>query len=389
MNWQDRAAPVLITVFPLVVVPGIDRPFSTPKTLLLGGIVCAGAVAAAATGRLKRPRMPAAFTLSFCAYLLTIVVSALIGDFCSQQALRLSLLGAGWFLLLVSVQPRADYIVRAVALSCSLVAALALLQYAGFDPFTAMGLSGPVGGGPRMRVFSTIGNPDFTAAVLVAGIFPSICLAENSSCRTIFWVATILEGLAVFATGSRAAIPGILAGSIWLGAAKWRPNRAWLGAGTLVILGLLVLAPSRTLISTVDGRLYILKVSAPHLFERSSFGYGPGGFEPKYIQWETDYWTSGIGSAADRRFAQLQEHAHNEYIETVVDNGLAGFFTFLSLLVSFFLFAFRGSRKGLVAAASAGVAALCAVALVDFPFHRPTELFLFWTLSATVFLQGG
>ena len=79
-----------------------------------------------------------------------------------------------------------------------------------------------------------------------------------------------------------------------------------MAGGVLLIAGLFFLAPSRSLTATIKGRLYIWKVNAPHLLERPIFGYGPGGFEPKYIEWETQFWRLGKGTARGERLVQLR-----------------------------------------------------------------------------------
>ncbi len=64
---------------------------------------------------------------------------------------------------------------------------------------------------------------------------------------------------------------------------------------------------------------------------------------------------------------------------------------FLALVLSFLVFGFRRARRGrfdLSTGATVGVVALLAVAPVDFPFSRPAELFVFWTLLAMGYLTG-
>lgn len=388
MKWLDGAVVAAVTVFPLVVFPGIDRPFSTPKIFLLGVLLIAGALIAAGMGRLRWPILPSGFHISLTAWFCALIVSALWGEFVSHRALWISLLPVGWFLLLTVLGTRPVHIASAVALSATVVAAVALLQYVGIDPFVVFGLAAPAQGGPRMRVFATLGNPDFVAAFLVSCLPLSLVLGKITGRRVLFELGALLQALAVFATGSRAAVLGIAAISLWLGVSIRFSNRLWMAGGVLLIAGLFFLAPSRSLTATIKGRLYIWKVNAPHLLERPIFGYGPGGFEPKYIEWETQFWRLGKGTAEDRVFVQLQEHAHNDYIQVLIDTGLAGLLSLLSLLSSFFIFAFRrirSTRDNLIAGASAGVAALAVVAIVDFPLHRPTELFLFWTLASFVF----
>jgi putative inorganic carbon (HCO3(-)) transporter len=391
-KWLRRAVVTMVTLFPLVVLPGIERPFSTPKIVLLGGFVVIGGIYAAGTGHFRWPTLPRGFRLSLIAWPSVLAVSAVIGEFVSQEALWLSLFSMGWFLLVIALRPKSAHIAMAVAASCAATAAIALFQYLGLDPFRLLGWPAPPYGSPRMRIFGTLGNPNFVAAILVAGMPLSIHLGKLLKPRALYPFAIALEVAAVFATGSRAAIAALIAVLVWLGALgqfwRWR----FMAAAALIIIALLPFMPSRSFMNTLDGRFYIWRVTASHLFERPLFGFGPGAFEPKFIEWETGYWRDGRGSADQRKFSGLQAHAHNDYLEIFVDSGFAGVLSLLFLLGSFFVFAFQQAKSasgGLSAGASVGVVALASVAMVDFPLHRPAELFLFWTLIALVYLEAG
>ncbi|MCL4402692.1 MAG: hypothetical protein M1436_08535, partial [Acidobacteria bacterium] len=72
------------------------------------------------------------------------------------------------------------------------------------------------------------------------------------------------------------------------------------------------------------------------------------------------------------------DHAHNDFLEFWVDLGLIGLVA-LGILVGWILCrAWRGGGDD--GGAWGGVAALLAIACVDFPFHRPAEWGLFWLL---------
>jgi O-antigen ligase len=390
-KWLRWAVVAMVAIFPLVLIPGIERPFSTPKIYLLGGfVVIAGACAIGACRR-GWPALPRGFRLSLIAWPCALSVSALSGEFVSLEALWLSLFSIGWFLLVVTLRPNPLHIAMGVAAACAVITIIALLQYVGLDPFRLFGWTTPLYGSPRMRVIGTAGNPNFVAAILVAGMPLSITLGTLLKRRILFTILSFIEIAAVFATGSRAAILALAVVLLWLVAIKRFANLRMMALGVLIIFSLLPFMPSRPLMTTIDGRLYIWRVTSGHLLDRPLFGYGPGGFEPKYIEWETNYWRDGRGSADERGFASLQAHAHDDYLETLVDGGLACLVSLLSLLSSFLVFVFHRAREPggeLVTGASAGVVSLAAVALVDFPLHRPTELFLLWTLMALAFLAN-
>lgn len=243
-----------------------------------------------------------------------------------------------------------------------------------------------------MRVFATLGNPNFVAAFLVAVMPLAIALGKIFERPVPFSILLVLDAAAVFATGSRAAILALAVVLLWLAVLRRLVNWRYLAVtATLIAVLLLFYAPSRPLKTTLLGRYYVWHVTAAHLADRPLFGWGPGAFAAKYAEWETEYWREGRGLPDERQFAALQDHAHNDYLETLVDHGAAGVLSFVAVVLSFLFFAFRQARRTasqLVTGASAGVLALVAVALVDFPFRRPTELFLFWTLMAVGYLEA-
>jgi len=389
VKWLRGVIVATAALFPLVLFPGIQRPFSTLKIILLGGVVIVAAILTVSTGNFRLPTLSRGLRFSLIVWPSSLILSALFGEFVSLEALCLSLFSLAWFLLVITLGPKSMHLAMAVAASSTAIAVIALLQYVGLDPFHLLGWTTPIYGSPRMRVFGTLGNPNFVAAFLVAGMPLFISLGKQIKIRAIYYPVLFLQAAAVFATGSRAAIAALIAALVWLSALgqflRWR----LLAAVVLIMLVLLPWIPSRSLMSTLEGRVYIWRVAASHLFERPLFGFGPGAFEPKYIEWETDYWRDGRAAAEQRKYSGLQAHAHNDYLEIIIDGGFAAALSLWLLLGSFFTFVFpiaRAVAGNLPAGASAGVVALATIATVDFPFHRPAELFLLWTLMAHVCL---
>ena len=393
LAWLQAPLLVLTALLPLVVLPGLERPFSTPKLVLLGIVVCTGWAVAGRQCLVGWRKLPGEFRIALAAWLGALGASAAFGSFVSPAALFLPLLAVGWFLLVMSVRPRAEDLALALLVSGAVVACVALFQFSGADPFALAGW-GPAGGlAPRMRVYATLGNPNFVAAFLV-GVLPVTFFwrPRFPAARWLVLLVLVAEVCALLATGSRSVLPGLGVCLVWL---AWvgRPARWRQFGAAAVLLGVLAvaLAPSRPLATTLRGRFYTWRIAAPHATERMLFGWGPGGFAAKYPEWETQRWASQPPAATDRAFAGLQDHAHNDYLEMLVDFGAAGLLGFLAVLVSFLRFARReaipiGGRLAL--GASGSVVALAGVALVDFPFMRPAELFLLWSLMAVAYLAA-
>jgi O-antigen ligase len=107
-----------------------------------------------------------------------------------------------------------------------------------------------------------------------------------------------------------------------------------------------------------------------------------------YPVWEVERWRNGGARELEPAFAGAQDHAHNDFLEFLTDYGIAGLTAWLAALAAILGFAWRharGEKSPLLFGVSAGIVALCGVALVDFPFQRPTEVFFFWSLAAILF----
>ena len=93
----------LTAVYPLIVLPQMERPFSEPKIAVLGLALVAGAILAACCRLLRWPRLPVAFQAGLAAWLAALGISASLGTFASLKALLLPLFATGWFLLILLI----------------------------------------------------------------------------------------------------------------------------------------------------------------------------------------------------------------------------------------------------------------------------------------------
>lgn len=382
-------------LMPLVFWPSAESPFSSAKQWLLFVWVLLGFAGAGASRLYRQRRLPGRVTMALALWITALSLSAALGTEVSLRALADALLPCANFLLLFWIAPKPQKFVLALVVSGSVVASVAILQYLHVDPFRLFGLAGSIQGSSRILVFSTLGNPNFVASFLVC-LLPLTCVCAanaglvGSTSARLCALAALVQAGAIVATGSRAPILAILAAGAWL---FFCGNRSWmrfLWIGLLITAALLVFSPARPLNKTIAGRLYIWKVAAKHIAEVPFAGYGPGAFPLRFAEWETAYLRLSP-ETENRRFAGLQDHAHNDYLEIIVDHGLFGLAAFILMLV-LLVPAFRGTRNprgrfedGIIAA----IIALLAVALVDFPLHRPAELYLLWALAALFWISEG
>jgi len=371
----------------MLVLPGLAQPFSTPKLIFLVAFVGFGLLFAPQmlwSGWLSLPTRAQWVLLAWTSAL---ALSSLLGEWVSLRTILLHIGAVGWFLLVLELRQKREALARAVVLSASGVAAIALLQFAKADPFGLAGWVSSVVGAERMRIYSTLGNPNFVGAFL-AGVIPLTWMSCRG--RQRFWVqvALALQIVALFATGSRGALLGLGGAALWFILARARVRwRAAAVVAVLVAATVLLLVGDRPLARSIEGRLYVGRVVTSGIAECVLSGCGPGAFEAKYATWETTWWRDNSAAGQSRRFAGLQNHAHNDYLEILVEDGALGLLAFLGLIGMALVSArakIRGGREPLLAGASAGIVALAAMALVDFPFARPETLILFWTLLTFV-----
>jgi O-antigen ligase len=197
----------------------------------------------------------------------------------------------------------------------------------------------------------------------------------------------LFQAGAIAATGSRAPILGFAAAGAWLLIRRSQLRVRFVLPALVVGALLIAFSTARPLEKTLAGRLYIWKIIGHHLAEIPVAGYGPGAFALRYAEWETNY-LKGQPPAPDRVFAGFQERAHNDYLEFLVDYGFLGLTAFLLMIAFLLPLSGSGARSGLTDGILASLFALLAVALVDFPLHRPAELFLFWSLLALLWISA-
>ena len=361
-----------VFLLPLVCWPGLEHPFSTPKIWLLAcldlGLACSWLL-----GRENAPPAPHTGDWPLLAWLAAVGLSALLASYAALPALLLAVLPVPlWWAVRQGLLP-ADRVRLAVLGGSAAESAIVLLQYAHLDPLRALGWQPETFLNPRMRVYGTLGNPDFVAAWLSATL--PLYAAPAKRHPVLAWAAVGLQLAAILATGSRVFLLTLPVALAVLACRRMRLERWWL-AGLPVAAALLWFSPARPLGVTVEGRLYFAQVAAGHWRQVPLTGFGPGSFGLQFARWQVE-WLSRHGPS---RFAGELDHAHNDYLELFVEYGPVGFGAFL-LLCGWLMR--EAWRKGALAAHGgiwAALASLLAVACVDFPFHRPAEWGLYWLL---------
>ncbi len=376
---------VSLAVLPVTVWPWLADPFGSPKL----GVLAVGTAAVLISTRRGDAR-PLSRALAYLggAWIATFVLAALGAGADDLGATLLGIASVAFALAVARSGAAASSIVAAQTVGATAVAAVALSQWMGIDLFAAIGWRVPIEGASiRMRVFATLGNPNFVGALMAmsVGLAGAVALeARTNAARAMALGAAALQAAALLATGSRGAVLGLAFGAVAWAAVRWSGRAV---AALVVVLAFggtaIALSPARPLDTTLAGRVYLWRVVAPFAVQDWITGLGPGVFEKRFPEWQREAAIRGI---RDRRFLGLTDHAHNDYLEALVERGVPGVVSLIAAIAVAWHVA-RSRRRPVpatLAAALATVIAGAACALVDFPLARPVELTWWWVAIALI-----
>lgn len=185
------------------------------------------------------------------------------------------------------------------------------------------------------RVYSTFDNPNVLGQYLVLVIpvsFAAMCSAESLIKRFIFFAMTAIMSACLLFTWSRAAWVAII---LAIGFFLVIKDRRWASLCVLVLIVLPFVLPESILLrllsignlkdSSTAYRVSVWVASARMAKDYiiSGIGLGSGAFERVYQQ----YALNGAGFAI---------HSHNFYIQLVVEMGIFGLVSFVSIIYTAF-----------------------------------------------------
>lgn len=245
---------------------------------------------------------------------------------------------------------------------------------------------------------------------LLAGgvIVPALlfCLAEAWQGQRKLLAILAAGWLAFFLAycGSRGASLALIAGIMWMGLrfvkssglkSAWRIVGAFVGV--IIVFSGIMMIPNSTLAMRIQHqqdpgtadpydsfRTQIWRESFALIKQRPIQGWGLASFG-EAIQ-TRDLPTPFVGPYTIARYRLIAEHAHNEWLELGVENGLPALAIFMALVFIGFLRLYRRpfSSPGQIAL-EAGVFAIVAQSLVDFNLHCPSILALLVLMLAYLF----
>jgi putative inorganic carbon (hco3(-)) transporter len=382
-----------VFMLPLILWPGIPQPFSTPKWLLLGFWSLFFLIMWRLQVARKFPLLQnSAAQTVLLIWIACLSLSSLLAPNVSLPALLAALAPLSLFLAVNLVSPVSLKVVHALLWASAVLALLAVLQWLRIDPFILLlGWHPQAFSNPRMRIYGTLGNPNFVAAWLCA-VLPLAFAFFAKPFRTfpsIPWAWTLLvllQLLAILATGSRVLLIALAVLLVVWGSFSLKREMRWILLVLIPLAALLLwISPSRPLARTLAGRWFIADIILSHWREIPLFGFGPGTFPAKYAEWQTVRQTALSPGDPLAAFVGPLDHAHNDYLEMLVECGFPGMLAFMTM-AGIFLWIFverqrqPETKSTIWLIKSSSLCILLAIALVDFPFHRPAEWGLLWIM---------
>lgn len=382
-------SPVLLA---LVFFPTLSSPFFAPKTLMLVLLACLFSAAAVVTGLSFGFQNPSGQVLAraIAVYSGALLISAVLSDRDSSWRLPVVVFLAGPFLcagVTRWVQHRPVWLMNSIATAGVTTALLALANaWAGFSVFGLFGMS-PSHSGGRMAVIATLGNPNFVAGFLAACAPALLYLGMQASHRAWFWRGGLLLSLiAVTLTRSRVGLVAFLIACVVpLVMAARQGKRKLLVLAAIVAFALAIpLRNPRSWTTALEGRFFIARVAT--VDDITAFGDGPGTFAYYYPS-RLGKWFTAHPDTSQLRFADYQAHAHNDYLQALVETGVAGAASLICLLAAagWLLWKMR-ARSPYATFALGGFAAVLATSAFDYSLQRAEMWGLLWLWVSFAFI---
>lgn len=222
------------------------------------------------------------------------------------------------------------------------------------------------------RVYSTIGNPNNFAELLVLSLLFYIVVIGNekkAKSKLIWGIMAVPVVLALALTYSRSSWIGFaFAVSVFLLFYNWK---------ILPVIGILALALFPFLPDTISGRIMTIFT-------------GDSSSSMRFIVWKQtlpllkDYWRTGIGLGSDLFFYIMQRydmikravHSHNIFLQLFIELGIIGIFSFLGIQIRFLRDSIKTVHKNIdvatkryIYAGISGILGYLLIGLAEFTWH--------------------
>jgi O-antigen ligase len=223
---------------------------------------------------------------------------------------------------LYMLEPWKRKLVVRLSLICgALISVCAILQYYGGVWRISV---------PRMsRVYATFGNPNFFAS-FIAGLIPVGAALYVQKKRPWILPAIIIMLAALYFTYSRGAWLGLMGSGLFWWIFLYKKKSIKQGIVLAVII-LCVFASTRSVWMRETSRLIIWRDTLKMFSQNPFFGIGIGRFYAEFPSYASEQL---LAILPPDKF--IVNYAHNEFLELLVETGIAGFGVYLWLLAVFF-----------------------------------------------------
>jgi O-antigen ligase len=398
----------IVALVPAMFDPwGWDR-FGPGKWLLIAVLVCAGAIRTARRGVVLHRRT---VTTAWLALLAASSAATLLGPdpllgFLGEGSrlygvASLLLVFGAYLVGCSSGAGSATSVARALVVGAAVVVAYGLVQIGGWDPLRwAPGLD-------LSRIRSTLGNAAFLGGYLTL-VLPVAAMQWTNAGETRRWRvvhgATFAGGLVVMAgSKTRGAWVGLAVGALVAaglghravtgeGPATKRRLRlalvalaigaAAVAAGLLTPLGPRALSTLDPSSGTAAGRLDTWANTVDLVRERPVLGWGAEGFRTAFPRVVSRGWVVRYGQE------QVQDRAHNAFLDTASTSGVVGLLGYCALLVALAGTALHAVRAGgrEVLGIAAGLVGY--VVHTQFLFDTFDMAVVFWALAGVLVVHS-
>ncbi|MCP5155218.1 MAG: O-antigen ligase family protein [Ectothiorhodospiraceae bacterium] len=228
-----------------------------------------------------------------------------------------------------------------------------------------------------------------TLGLLAAGIgaVPATLrgiLRASGTPTVALWAAAVVQGTALVLTASRGAVLALLAATATVTLLVLGPRgarRALVALGTVGLIAVLTLGAERLTGKLAEqglgsNRPALAAVTSQMFLANPWVGWGAGSFHAVFPAFRGPE----LGTAA-------YDHAHNDYLQLLAEQGLAGALPLLTAVALVLALLARGARarrdplgRGVATGALIGCTALALHGLVDFNFRIPANAAWFFAL---------
>jgi O-antigen ligase len=288
---------------------------------------------------------------------------------------------------------------------------------------------------PKTEIYSTIGNPNYLAAVMAFLLPVTAALARvpradggmGRGWRMLLWASALCSGVAVILSRSKGGLVAVVAGLVFFllllaHAEQWTMKRLLAAAGRWLAAGLLVLAVAGGLMlgmgtvdalttewarlshlsweaPTIKGRLLMWQTAARMIAAHPVVGIGAGTFGAQYQPYRAQVFDrvtepAAVYPASEPSYNETGQ-VHNDYLQLAAETGLVGLALFVTLVVLCYRCGLGLLRdppataqtplaRSLLCGLLAGIAVILTHALMDFPLSQPVAALLFWLAVGTV-----